>query len=163
MKKIIPILILIFFASSAKAQSQDNQQQLQTLVQKVDSLAHELSYLKLNYEINALNSDILTFKNMLNATALEVQMNLFNRNFDSRLGRAYNETYKSCESRRKSIDELVKSMKDTFSLMINTQSYTNKEISVLTSNYDLTEKILVSLDTTMNVLKIVIEAYMDEM
>ncbi len=162
--KLITILFLLFFfASSAKAQSQDNQQQVQALVQKVDSLAHELSYLKLTYEINTLNSDLISFKNEVYTTALEVQINLYTRNYNRSLGRAYRDNYKSCENRRKSFDELIKAKKKMFALMIYTQEYTTNEINVLISSYELIGDILDSLDSSMSLLKNMTDTYIDMM
>ena len=121
----------MLFAFSANAQSQDDKQQMQVLSQRVDSLAHELSYLKLTYEINELNSDLIQFKDDVSITALNVQLNLYNRNFDRELGRAYQENLKSCENQRKSFDNLVKAKKDMFAISIHTLQFTDIELNIL--------------------------------
>lgn len=163
MNKLIPILLLLLFASSANAQSQGDKQQMQALIQRVDSLAHELSYLKLTYEINTLNSDLISFKNEVYATALEVQINLYNRNFDRKLGRVYQGYFKSCENKRKSFDSLVKAKKDLFAIMMYTQQYTENELNSLIASYGLIDDILDSLDESMKLMGIAIDAYMDAM
>lgn len=163
MNKFISFILLLLFTSYANAQSQDNQQEMQALTQKVDSLAHELSYLKLSYEINSLNSDLISFKNDVYTTALDVQINLYNRNFNRSLGRAYRENYESSENKRKSYDSLIKAKKDYFALMIYTQSYTESEIQLLMGSYGLIDDILDSLDNSMNLLKLAIDAYIDMM
>ena len=64
MKKIFcTLLVLVLSIFSVNAQSQNSQEEMQTLVQRVDSLEHELSYLKLTYELNTLNSDMKLFLN----------------------------------------------------------------------------------------------------
>lgn len=161
MNKLISIILFVLFAFSANAQPQDSQLQMQTLVQKVDSLAHELSYLKLTYEINTLNSDLISFKNDVYATALDVQINLYNRNFNRKLGRVYRDYYRSCESKRESFEGLVKAKKDLFVIMTYTQQYTESELNLLMRSYGLIDDILDSLDKSMSLLKISIDAYED--
>ena len=50
MNKFLCSLVFVLSFSSVHAQSNDSQKEIQTLVQRVDSLEHELSYLKLTYE-----------------------------------------------------------------------------------------------------------------
>lgn len=52
MNKFLCSLVFVLSFSSVHAQSNDSQKEIQTLVQRVDSLEHELSYLKLTYELN---------------------------------------------------------------------------------------------------------------
>lgn len=63
MNKFLCSLVFVLSFSSVHAQSNDSQKEIQTLVQRVDSLEHELSYLKLTYELNTLNSDIIQSPN----------------------------------------------------------------------------------------------------
>ena len=87
MKKLFfTLLVLVLSIFSVNAQSQNSQEKMQTLVQRVDSLEHELSYLKLSYELSTLNSDITLFSNEINIKTLEIQLDLYNRNFNSQLG-----------------------------------------------------------------------------
>ena len=76
-------LVLVLSIFSVNAQSQDSQEEMQTLVQRVDSLEHELSYLKLTYELSTLNSDMTLFSNAMDIKSLELQLNLYNRNCNS--------------------------------------------------------------------------------
>ena len=98
MKKILFVLVFVLFAISIRAQSQDQlpqdqQVELQSLIQKVDSLEHELSYIKLTYELYTLNSDIKMFANEAYTKSIAIQLNLYNRNFDSKLGKSYQQEY----------------------------------------------------------------------
>lgn len=90
--------LLLFFASvlsfiSIQAQSQDSQIEVQALVHRVDSLEHELSYLKLTYELYTLNSDIIMFANEVYTRSIAIQLDLYNRNFNSKLGYSYQQYY----------------------------------------------------------------------
>ena len=71
MKKIFcTLLVLVLSIFSVNAQSQNSQEKMQTLVQRVDSLEHELSYLKLTYELSTLNSDMTLFTNEINIVSI---------------------------------------------------------------------------------------------
>ena len=77
MKKIFcTLLVLVLSIFSVNAQSQNSQEKMQTLVQRVDSLEHELSYLNLTYELSTLNSDMTLFSNAIDIKSLEIQLNL---------------------------------------------------------------------------------------
>ena len=86
MNKFLCSLVFVLSFSSVHAQSNDSQKEIQTLVQRVDSLEHELSYLKLTYELNTLNSDITMFANEVYTKSIAIQLDLYNRNFNSKLG-----------------------------------------------------------------------------
>ncbi len=61
MSRFIISIVFVLSIISVQAQSLNNQEETQSLVQRVDSLEHELSYLKLTYELGTLNLDITTF------------------------------------------------------------------------------------------------------
>ena len=82
MNKFLCSLVFVLSFSSVHAQSNDSQKEIQTLVQRVDSLEHELSYLKLTYELNTLNSDITMFANEVYTKSIAIQLDLYNRNFN---------------------------------------------------------------------------------
>ena len=127
MKKIIyTLLVLVLSIFSVNAQSQNSQEKMQTLVQRVDSLEHELSYLKLTYELSTLNSDMTLFLNQINTSSLELKLNFYNRNFDSQLGYEYQRYYKSCQERQQAYSELIEAKKTFFILKVITYPFFRK-------------------------------------
>lgn len=62
MRTVLSFLVSVLSFISIQAQSQNSQMEMQALVHRVDSLEHELSYLKLTYELYTLNSDIIMFE-----------------------------------------------------------------------------------------------------
>lgn len=58
MKKLLFLCLFALTFCSGFAQSQKPQENNQVLVQRIDSLEHELSYLKLSYDLYTLNSDM---------------------------------------------------------------------------------------------------------
>lgn len=160
MKKIFyTLLILVLSIFSVNAQSQNSQEKMQTLVQRVDSLEHELSYLKLTYELSTLNSDMELFSNAINIKSLDIQLNLYNRNFDSQLGYAYQRYYKSCQERKQSISELIEAKKTFFVLKVITYPFSESEMNTLKTSYNVIDNAYKSIETSMELLKIVMDAY----
>lgn len=160
MKKIFyTLLVLVLSIFSVNAQSQNSQEKMQTLVQRVDSLEHELSYLKLTYELSTLNSDMELFSNAINIKSLDIQLNLYNRNFDSQLGYAYQRYYKSCQERKQSISELIEAKKTFFVLKVITYPFSESEMNTLKTSYNVIDNAYKSIETSMELLKIVMDAY----
>ena len=114
MNKFLCSLVFVLSFSSVHAQSNDSQKEIQTLVQRVDSLEHELSYLKLTYELNTLNSDITMFANEVYTKSIAIQLDLYNRNFNSKLGDAYQQYYETCQRKKQSISELIEAKKTLY-------------------------------------------------
>lgn len=160
MKKFFyTLLVLVLSIFSVNAQSQNSQEKKQTLVQRVDSLEHELSYLKLTYELSTLNSDMTLFSNAINIKSLEIQLNLYNRNFNSQLGYAYQRYYKSCQERKQSISELIESKKTFFVLKVITYPFSESEMNTLNASYNVIDNAYESIIKSMELLKIVVDAY----
>lgn len=160
MKKFFyTLLVLVLSIFSVNAQSQNSQEKMQTLVQRVDSLEHELSYLKLTYELSTLNSDMTLFSNAINIKSLDIQLNLYNRNFNSQLGYAYQRYYKSCQERKQSISELIEAKKTFFVLKVITYPFSESEMNTLKTSYNVIDNAYESIETSMELLKIVVDAY----
>ncbi len=159
MKKILFVLVFVFFTISIQAQSQNQQMELHPLVQKVDSLEHELSYLKLTYELYTLNLDITIFTNEVYTKSIAIKLDLYNRNFNSELGKLYQQYYDSCIHKKQSILELIEAKKKVFTIKVITYPYTERELSTLMAMYDVIDGTYSSLERSLNMLKITIDAY----
>lgn len=159
MNKIFCFLVFVLSIFSVHAQSQNSQEEIQILAQKVDSLEHELSYLKLTYELNTLNSDITMFANEVYAKSIAIQLDLYNRNFNSALGNSYQRYYEACESKKQSMSELVEAKKTLFTFKVITFPYTESELKTLMASYNVIDGLFNTLKTSMDVLKIALDAY----
>ena len=124
MNKIFCSLVFALCIFSVHAQSlSDSREKIQLLAQKVDSLEHELSYLKLTYELNTLNSDITMFANEVYTRSIAIQLDLYNRNFNSTLGDSYQQYYEACKSKKQAMSELVEAKKTLFTFKVITFPY----------------------------------------
>lgn len=159
MNKFLCSLVFVLSFSSVHAQSDDSQKEIQTLVQRVDSLEHELSYLRLTYELNTLNSDITMFANEVYTKSIAIQLDLYNRNFRSKLGDSYRRYYESCKRKKQSISELIEAKKMFFTIKVITYPYSESELNTLKASYNVINDAYDSLGKSMELLEIVIDTY----
>lgn len=159
MNKLLYSFVFVLSFFSAHAQSQNPQEEIQTLVQRVDSLEHELSYLKLTYELNALNSEIKMFANEVHSRYIAIKSDLLNQNFDSQLGASYQLYYETCQHQKQAISELIDAKKISFTLTIITHPYSENELSTLKSSSNLINSTYNSLEHSLKLLEITVNAY----
>ena len=159
MNKFLCFLVFVLSSFSVHAQSQDSREEIQILTQRVDSLEHELSYLKLTYELNTLNSDITIFANEVYTKSIAIQLDLYNQNFNSVLGDSYQRYYDSCQRKKQSMSELIEAKKTFFTLKVITYPYTESELKTLMASYNVINDAFDTLKSSMDVLKITIDTY----
>ena len=163
MRKFLFFLVCGLSSISIQAQSQNSQMEVHALVHRVDSLEHELSYLKLTYELYTLNSDITMFANEVYTKSIAIQLNLYNRNFNSKLGQSYQQYYESCLHKKQSIYGLIEAKKKFFILIFITYPYTESEQDTLMASYNVIDDAFDTLEHSMSMLKITIDAYKELM
>lgn len=159
MRKLLFLIASVLSIISIHAQSQNSQIEVQALVHRVDSLEHELSYLKLTHELYTLNSDITMFSNGVSTKTIAIQLDLYNRNFNSELGNSYQQYYESCLYRKQSISDLIEVRKKFFALKVITYPYTESEMETLLAYYNAIDAAYNTLEHSMNLLKITVDAY----
>lgn len=164
MKKILQTLVFVLCAMSIHAQSQpqpakDQQGDMNALVHKIDSLEHELSYLKLTYELYTLVTDITIFANEVQMKALTVQLSLYTQNVNSKLADSFQQVYESYLNKKQATSDLIKAKKDFFNLKILTYSYTESELNTLVANYNFIDDVYDLLDNSMKMLRISVDSY----
>lgn len=158
-KRFYALLVFVLSIISVNAQSQNSQEEMQTPVQRIDSLEHELLYLKLTYELSTLNSDMTLFINEIDIKSLGIQLNISNRNFNSQLGYVYQLYYKSCQEKKQAISELIEAEKTFFVLKVITYPFSESEMNALKAKYKVIDKAYESIGKSMELLKIVMDAY----
>lgn len=163
MRKFLFFFVYALSFIPIQAQSQDSQIGVQALIQRVDSLEHELSYLRLTYELYTLNSDITMFANEVYTKSIEIQLDLHNRNFNSKLGNSYKQYYESCLRKKQSISVLIEAKKKFFTLKVITYPYTESELNTLMAGYNVIDDAYETLEHSLNVLKITVDAYKEQM
>ena len=140
MNKFLCSLVFVLSFSSVYAQSNDSQKEIQTLVQRV-------------------NSDITMFANEVYTKSIAIQLDLYNRNFNSKLGDAYQQYYETCQRKKQSISELIEAKKTLYLIKVITYPYSESELKTLKASYNVINDAYDSLGKSMELLEIVIDTY----
>lgn len=159
MKSFILSCFILLSTFSAFANSQEDDVRLGLLVQRVDSLEHELSYFKLSYDLGSLNSDLVIFANEVYTKTIAIQLDLYNRNFNARLADSYKRYYESCEDKMQSYAQFMDAQKRFFRLKVLTYPYTESELSSLQARYNVINNAFETLQRSMELLELSIKEY----
>lgn len=134
-----------------------------SLTQRIDSLEHELSYIKLSYELYTLNNDLSTFKNEIGIASNAIQINIYTRNFDYELYKSYKDNYEANKDRLLSFQELIEAKKTYFWLKIITYPYTENEKKMLLLSYTTIDKGYSALESSLKLMKVCLDMYKDSL
>ena len=159
MNRILILSALILSFLSIQAQSTNPQAELQALTQKVDSLDHELAYLKVTYELNSLKSDMTILNNEIYYKAIAIKLDITDKNFDSRIDRMNQELYDSLKKQIDSFHRLADARKEYFFAMTTKYSFSESELRILTIGYEHINLQFDQLEKAMNLLKTTVDWY----
>ena len=163
MRIFLFLIMFVFPFISIKAQSQESPMEVQVLVQRVDSLEHELSYIKLSYELYTLNNDLSIFNNDIGVRTNAIQINIYTHNFDYKLYKAYKDNYEATKDKLLSYQDLIETKKTYFWLKIITYPYTEVEKKLLLSSYMTIDKGYSQLESSLKLMKICLDMYKDSL
>ncbi len=150
-------LTLCFIVSNAQTDSR--QSEIDALANKVDSLEHVVSYMNLSSELYSLINEMSILKNDIQNSYIEIKLDIFNKNFDRRLGNVRNQLYDAVEYRKKSLLNKIEIVKAYYTLRIINYPYSEVELRILNAAYDAISTGLESLETTIESLKTAIDIY----
>lgn len=159
MNRILIFSALILSFLSIQAQSPNSQAELQALTQKVDSLDHELAYLKVTYELNSLSSDMTMLKNEIYSRAIGIKLDIRAQDFDSRIDNMNQELYDSFKNQIDSFHKLADAKKEYFFAMTTKHSFSESELRILTMGRERINLQFDQLEKTMNLFKTVVDYY----
>lgn len=159
MNRILIFSALILSFLSIQAQLPNSQAELQALTQKIDSLDHELAYLKLTYELNSLSSDMTMLNNEIYSRTTAIKLDITDRNFDSRINNLNKKQYDTYRNRINSLTELADARKEYFFAMSTKYSFSESELRILTIGYEGINLQFDQLEKTMDLFKTVVDWY----
>lgn len=99
------------------------------------------------------------FGNEIDTKSISIQLDLYSRNFSSRLGNLYLDYYKSCLKEKESFSELIETKKNISALNAITYSYTESEVNTLKAFFNLIQTAYDKLEYSLNLLKETINIY----
>lgn len=99
------------------------------------------------------------FANDVYTRSIAIRLDIYNRNLDYRLGDSYKQYYESCLRKKKAFCSLIEAKKTFFALKVMTYPYSESEFDALMASYSVINDAYSALETSMNLLKITIDAY----
>lgn len=159
MNKILFSFVFALFSFPTYACAQNSQEELRALVQRVDSLEHELSYLKLNYDLKTLNNDITTLTNEVMLKCTELKIDIYHRNFDSKYVDMHKGYYEMYQHQKGAILANVESTKKLFHIKVLICPYSKEEMDVLNAYYDRIDVAYDGLELAIDYFKALADGY----
>lgn len=159
MKNFLCTLILAFSLNIANAQPQSKQIEKQTLIQRLDSLEHNLDYLKIDYDLKTINTDLTTLVNEINIKILSIQLDIYTKNFSFSLLNIFKDYYDATLHQKETLYTLAEAKKELCMLKLTTYPFSELERNTLTASCNLIDKRFSRLETYINALKEIIDVY----
>ena len=88
-KRALVLIVTLLYTPIVYAQKEDSSSMVApadstkgiSLIQKIDSLEHELSYIKLSHELYKLINDLAVFNNNIGITINRIQIDIYGQNY----------------------------------------------------------------------------------
>ncbi len=159
MNKIIVALVVFALSSFAlEIKAHDQKTDIATLTQRVDSLEREVEFLKLNSELRSLYSDIKMLDLDVYTLSVDIRLEMSNH-FDPKLCESYKSLYKTFILRNDAISKNIRINQLYFELMLATTEFNDIELAKLNVNMDLINNANEMLNNSLEMLRLVINAY----
>lgn len=154
---VISSIILVFpFDSEAQTNTESKIEELSV---KIDSLTHQIDYIKMSYEVYVLNTDLKIFTQDVNSQIKDMKMNIYHHDCDRDMYRMYSRMYDAYRDNLESRKELIESKQRLFIVMMISREWSEKELNVLTQSYDMTKGIFHQAELTLDMMKDILDIY----
>lgn len=127
--------------------------------EKVDSLEHQLDFLKLSYEVYTLNTDLKLFTSDVNSQIKDMKISIYHHDCDRDMYRMYSRMYDAYRENLESTKGLIESKQGLFVAMMISREWSDSELSVLTQSYDMTKGLYHQAELVLDMMKDVLDIY----
>ncbi|MBD5201824.1 MAG: hypothetical protein HDS81_00710 [Bacteroidales bacterium] len=161
MKHLIYIVISFIFCVlpfGSKAET-NNDVIKEELSLQIDSLTHQIDYIKMSYEAYVLNTDLKIFTHDVNSQIKDMKMNIYHRNCDRDLYRMYSNMYDSYQDNLESTKELIEAKQRLFIAMMIAKIWSEEERNLLFHSYDMTSGLYRQAELTLDMMKDILDVY----
>ena len=159
MKKIFCLLLFVVSFIAVMAQSKKQQEEEPTLEQRVDSLQHELAFLKAKYELEQLNSQMQMYSYGIDIKVNAINIDRARKIFESRLATAFQSDYESFKGLTNALKERVDSTKLFIVLQLMKYSFSDSEVQALKYQINILDLSLDALEKHLDLYKISLDEY----
>lgn len=159
MKKIFCLLLFVVSFTAVMAQSKKQQEEKPALEQRVDSLQHELAFLKAKYELEQLNSQMQMYSYGIDIKVNAIDIDRARKIFESRLATAFQSDYESFKGLTNALKERVDSTKLFTVLQLMKYSFSDSEVQALKYQINILDLSLDALEKHLDLYKISLDEY----
>lgn len=144
-------------------QSQSAPIPIDSLSLRLNKLQHDYDFMYCDYELHKLIMDLKDLAHSIDISSNGVIINVYNSRYDRKLYNAYLSNYNSDCALFDSLKEKIEAVKTAVFVRMMTSVFTDKEQSVLTKSFDVVNKAVMKVDSSLDYYDIVIKAYRDKM
>lgn len=159
MKNIFCLLLFVVSFTAVMAQSKKQQEEKPALEQRVDSLQHELAFLKAKYELEQLNSQMQIYSYGIDIKVNAINIDRARKIFESRLATAFQSDYESFKGLTNALKERVDSTKLFTVLQLMKYSFSDSEVQALKYQINILDLSLDALEKHLDLYKISLDEY----
>lgn len=159
MKNIFCLLLFVVSFTAVMAQSKKQQEEKPALEQRVDSLQHELAFLKAKYELEQLNSQMQMYSYGIDIKVNAINIDRARKIFESRLATAFQSDYESFKGLTNALKESVDSTKLFTVLQLMKYSFSDSEVQALKYQINILDLSLDALEKHLDLYKISLDEY----
>lgn len=159
MKNIFCLLLFVVSFTAVMAQSKKQQEEKPALEQRVDSLQHELAFLKAKYELEQLNSQMQMYSYGIDIKVNAINIDRARKIFESRLATAFQSDYESFKGLINALKERVDSTKLFTVLQLMKYSFSDSEVQALKYQINILDLSLDALEKHLDLYKISLDEY----
>lgn len=153
MKNIFCLLLFVVSFTAVMAQSKKQQEEKPALEQRVDSLQHELAFLKAKYELEQLNSQMQMYSYGIDIKVNAINIDRARKIFESRLATAFQSDYESFKGLTNALKERVDSTKLFTVLQLMKYSFSDSEVQALKYQINILDLSLDALEKHLDLYK----------
>ena len=161
------LLLIVFIGSVFNAYADGTSfPQIQTAAVSIDSLSsrleklqHDYDYMKCDYEAFKLDKDLNDLAHNINISTNGILINVYNSRYDNDLYTAYSESYTAYCSLFESIKSKMESAKTLVFLKILTSGFTEQEIEVLTTSFNVIDNTVNRVQRALDYYDVVLKVY----
>lgn len=129
---------------------------------RLEKLQHDYDFMYCDYEAYKLQMDLKDLAKSIDISSNGILINVYNGRYDNDLYKVYLENYKSSCDLFESLKEGIENVRTLVSLKILFSGFTDTEINVLTSKFNVINNAVTKVQSSLNYYDVVLKAYKDK-
>ena len=162
---LLAILIVTLRVVNSNAQEADSVQyqpteiSIDSLAVKLNTLQRDCDYWYCNYELMRGCLELNDFSNSISISSNSILISYYNTKFDIDLYTVYLELYNSYVRKLNALKVNMDATKLLVTSKVVTSNFTEQEIKLISSNLELIDRSMSTVNSSLEYLKVVIDAY----